>query len=73
MSKVTTVFYGFVISKNKCEKKEKKYDLEEERVVVKDQDVNLARQFSNCSFIQTSAIKVYMDLWNTLYRPRSRL
>jgi GTPase SAR1 family protein len=33
---------------NKC-------DLEDERVVGKDQGVNLARQFSNCSFMETSA------------------
>ena len=33
---------------NKC-------DLEDERVVGKDQGLNLARQFSNCAFMETSA------------------
>ena len=37
-----------VLVGNKC-------DLEDERVVGKDQGVNLARQFSNCSFMETSA------------------
>ena len=38
-----TLFLG-----NKC-------DLEDERVVGKDQGLNLARQFNNCSFMETSA------------------
>lgn len=33
---------------NKC-------DLEDERVVGKDQGQNLARQWSNCAFLETSA------------------
>ncbi len=37
-----------VLVGNKC-------DLEEERVVGKDQGLNLARQFNNCSFMETSA------------------
>ena len=37
-----------VLVGNKC-------DLEEERVVGKDQGLNLARQFSNCTFMETSA------------------
>ena len=37
-----------VLVGNKC-------DLEDERVVGKDQGLNLARQFSNCSFMETSA------------------
>ncbi|TRY70033.1 hypothetical protein TCAL_15048 [Tigriopus californicus] len=37
-----------VLVGNKC-------DLEEERVVGKDQGLNLASQFSNCSFMETSA------------------
>ena len=37
-----------VLVGNKC-------DLEEERVVGKDQGLNLARQFNNCTFMETSA------------------
>ena len=37
-----------VLVGNKC-------DLEDERVVGKDQGLNLARQFSNCAFMETSA------------------
>ena len=37
-----------VLVGNKC-------DLEDERVVGKDQGLNLARQFNNCSFMETSA------------------
>ncbi len=37
-----------VLVGNKC-------DLEEERVVGKDQGLNLARHFNNCSFMETSA------------------
>ena len=37
-----------VLVGNKC-------DLEEERVVGKDQGLNLARQFNNCAFMETSA------------------
>ena len=37
-----------VLVGNKC-------DLEEERVVGKDQGLNLAKQFNNCSFMETSA------------------
>ena len=37
-----------VLVGNKC-------DLEDERVVGKDQGMNLARQFGNCSFMETSA------------------
>lgn len=33
---------------NKC-------DLEDERVVGKDQGLNLARQFNNCAFLESSA------------------
>lgn len=33
---------------NKC-------DLEDERVVGKDQGINLARNFSNCAFLESSA------------------
>jgi Ras-related protein Rap-1A len=37
-----------VLVGNKC-------DLEDERVVGKDQGLNLARQFNNCNFMETSA------------------
>eukprot|EP00092_Neocalanus_flemingeri_P009288 GFUD01009994.1.p1 GENE.GFUD01009994.1~~GFUD01009994.1.p1 ORF type:complete len:194 (+),score=67.01 GFUD01009994.1:53-634(+) len=37
-----------VLVGNKC-------DLEDERVVGKDQGLNMARQFSNCAFMETSA------------------
>ena len=37
-----------VLVGNKC-------DLEDERVVGKDQGMNLARQFNNCSFLESSA------------------
>ena len=37
-----------VLVGNKC-------DLEEERVVGKDQGLNLAKQFNSCSFMETSA------------------
>ena len=37
-----------VLVGNKC-------DLEDERVVGKDQGLNMARQFNNCAFMETSA------------------
>merc|ERR1712025_1436698 len=37
-----------VLVGNKC-------DLEDERVVVKDQGVNMARQFGSCTFMESSA------------------
>ena len=39
-----------VLVGNKC-------DLEEERVVGKDKALNMARQFNNCAFMETSAKK----------------
>ena len=52
-----------VLVGNKC-------DLEDERVVGKDQGLNLARQFNNCSFMETSAkakigVKDVSFLWHT--------
>ena len=50
-----------VLVGNKC-------DLEDERVVGKDQGMNLARQFNNCSFLESSAkAKINVNEVKTLY------
>jgi small GTP-binding protein len=56
-----------VLVGNKC-------DLEDERVVGKDQGVNLARQFGNCTFLETSAkAKVNVDeIFHDLVRQINR-
>ena len=51
-----------VLVGNKC-------DLEDERVVGKDQGMNLARQFNNCSFLESSAkAKINVNEVCTPYR-----
>lgn len=46
--KLSTHQVPMILVGNKC-------DLENERVVGKDQGQNLARQWSNCAFLETSA------------------
>lgn len=48
MLKLSTHQVPMILVGNKC-------DLENERVVGKDQGQNLARQWSNCAFLETSA------------------
>ncbi|XP_033647349.1 ras-related protein Rap-1b-like [Asterias rubens] len=56
-----------VLVGNKC-------DLEDERVVGKDQGVNLAKQFGNCTFLETSAkLKINVDeIFHDLVRQINR-